>query len=89
MDYKKNNKMHICFRIGRNRNKYQVHTSLHNGKALVSTPLIHCTASMGLTPHLFVRRGERRMHYDGTKFVVRNAAHAAGFDERNQLKVYK
>jgi hypothetical protein len=44
---------------------------------------------MGSIPHLFVKRGERRMHYDGTKFIVRNAMHAAGFDERNQLKVYK
>lgn len=34
------------------------------------------------------RRGERRLHFDGTIFVVRNAGHSAGFDEKNQLKVY-
>ncbi|GFG35339.1 hypothetical protein Cfor_10327 [Coptotermes formosanus] len=76
-------------RIGRKRNKYQVRTGPLSGKAAVSTPFIHCTASMGPTPHLFVRRGERRMHYDGTNFVLRNAGHSAGFDENNRLRVYK
>lgn len=34
------------------------------------------------------RRGERRMHFDGNSFIVRNAGHSAGFDDKNQLKVY-
>ncbi|KAJ4440012.1 hypothetical protein ANN_08143 [Periplaneta americana] len=75
-------------RIARNSNKYQIRTSPTNGTASMTTPFLHCTASMGQTSHLFVRRGERRMHYDGTSFIVRNAGHSAGFDEKNQLKVY-
>lgn len=43
---------------------------------------------MGASPHLFVRRDERRMHCDGSSFVVRNAGHSAGFDEHNNLRVY-
>lgn len=34
------------------------------------------------------RRGERRMHFDGSSFTVRNAGHSAGFDDHNLLKVY-
>lgn len=55
-----------------------------NGTASLTTPFLHCTASLGQTSHLFVRRGERRMHYDGTSFIVRNAGHSAGFDDNNQ-----
>ncbi|EZA54702.1 hypothetical protein DMN91_007330 [Ooceraea biroi] len=75
-------------RIARNSNKYQMRTSPSNGTASLTTPFLHCTASLGQTSHLFVRRGERRMHYDGTSFIVRNAGHSAGFDDNNQLKVY-
>lgn len=75
-------------RAVRGVNKYQVRTSPVNGTACVTTPYVHCTASMGQTCHLFVRRGERRMHFDGSSFIVRNAGHSAGFDEKTQLKVY-
>ncbi|XP_015189475.1 PREDICTED: uncharacterized protein LOC107073369 [Polistes dominula] len=75
-------------RIARNSNKYQLRTSPSNGTASLTTPFLHCTASLGQTSHLFVRRGERRMHYDGTSFIVRNAGHSAGFDDNDQLKVY-
>ncbi|BES92068.1 Hypothetical protein NTJ_04876 [Nesidiocoris tenuis] len=75
-------------RVARNSNKYHLRTSAANGTATLTTPFLHCTASMGSTSHLFVRRGERRMHYDGSSFIVRNAGHSAGFDEKNQLKVF-
>ncbi|XP_028130276.1 uncharacterized protein LOC114326201 isoform X1 [Diabrotica virgifera virgifera] len=75
-------------RVGRNSNKFSLRTSPTNGSASVSSPYMHCTGSMGQTRHLFVRRGERRMHYDGSTFIVRNAGHSAGFDEKHQLKVY-
>ncbi|XP_011503349.1 PREDICTED: uncharacterized protein LOC105366555 [Ceratosolen solmsi marchali] len=74
-------------RIARNSNKYQLRTSPSNGTASLTTPFLHCTASLGQTSHLFVKRGERRMHYDCTSFIVRNAGHSAGFDN-NQLKVF-
>ncbi|XP_050311542.1 uncharacterized protein LOC126747090 [Anthonomus grandis grandis] len=75
-------------RVGRNSNKFSLRTSPTNGSASISSPYIHCTGSMGQTRHLFVRRGERRMHYDGTTFIVRNAGHSAGFNEKHELKVY-
>lgn len=75
-------------RVGRNSNKFSLRTSPTNGSASISSPYMHCTGSMGQTRHLFVRRGERRMHYDGATFIVRNAGHSAGFDDKQQLKVY-
>ncbi|XP_046388012.1 uncharacterized protein LOC124157381 isoform X2 [Ischnura elegans] len=75
-------------RVARNSNKYQLKVSETSGTASLTTPYLHCTASLGKTSHLFVRRGERRMHYDGATFIVRNAGHSAGFDDKNQLKVY-
>lgn len=75
-------------RVTRANNKCIIRTSPNNGSATVTSPFIHCTASLGQTSHLFVRRGERRMHFDGTSFVVRNAGHSAGFDEHNRLRVY-
>jgi hypothetical protein len=41
-----------------------------------------------MTDVFIFRRGERRMHFDGTSFVVRHAGHSAGFDETNRLRVY-
>ncbi|XP_033255284.1 uncharacterized protein LOC117194930 [Drosophila miranda] len=35
-----------------------------------------------------VRRNEKRMHFDGSCFIVRNAGHSAGFNENNLLIVY-
>lgn len=75
-------------KITRNHNKCLLRTSPGNGSATLTTPIIHCTASLGKTSHLFVRRGERRMHFDGSSFVVRNAGHSAGFDKNNLLNVY-
>lgn len=43
---------------------------------------------MGTFNNDVLRRGERRMHFDGNSFIVRNAGHSAGFDDKNQLKVY-
>ncbi|KAL5289349.1 hypothetical protein ACFFRR_009471 [Megaselia abdita] len=75
-------------KIQRNHNKCLIRTSPSNGSATLTTPIIHCTASLGKTSHLFVRRGDRRMHFDGSSFIVRNAGHSAGFDENNLLNVY-
>ncbi|XP_050096335.1 uncharacterized protein LOC126578106 [Anopheles aquasalis] len=75
-------------KIYRSNNRCTIRTSPLNGCATLTTPLLHCTASLGSTSHLFVRREERRMHFDGATFIVRNAGHSAGFDEHNQLRVY-
>ncbi|XP_008476727.1 uncharacterized protein LOC103513660 isoform X1 [Diaphorina citri] len=70
--------------IYRKNNKYQLKTG-NCPSAMLSTPFIHCTAS---AEHMFVRRGDRRMHFDGCNFIVRNAGHSAGFDEANNLKIF-
>ncbi|GLV41710.1 wurstfest, partial [Carabus blaptoides fortunei] len=73
--------------IERNNDQYNLRTSPSNGSAGISTPFVHCTGSSGEAGHLFVRRGERRMHYSGATFIVRNAGHSAGFED-NELKIY-
>ncbi|XP_065094049.1 uncharacterized protein LOC135714593 [Ochlerotatus camptorhynchus] len=75
-------------KVTRMNNRCNLRTSPTNGSATITTPYIHCTASMGQTSHLFVRREECRMHFDGNSFVVRNAGHSAGFDDWNRLRVY-
>uniref|UniRef100_A0A182WIW3 Uncharacterized protein n=1 Tax=Anopheles minimus TaxID=112268 RepID=A0A182WIW3_9DIPT len=75
-------------KIYRFNNRCSIRTSPLNGCATVTTSSIHCTASLGTSSHLFVRREERRMHFDGATFIVRNAGHSAGFDELDRLRVY-
>ncbi|XP_050073120.1 uncharacterized protein LOC126561215 [Anopheles maculipalpis] len=75
-------------KIYRSNNRCSIRTSPTNGCATVTTNSIHCTASLGTSSHLFVRREERRMHFDGATFIVRNAGHSAGFDELDRLRVY-
>uniref|UniRef100_A0A1A9W2F2 Uncharacterized protein n=1 Tax=Glossina brevipalpis TaxID=37001 RepID=A0A1A9W2F2_9MUSC len=75
-------------KLTRTHNKCLIRTSPGNGSATLTTPGIHCTASLGKTSHLFVRRNEKRMHFDGACFIVRNAGHSAGFNENNLLIVY-
>ncbi|XP_030380201.1 uncharacterized protein LOC115628291 [Scaptodrosophila lebanonensis] len=75
-------------KLTRQHNKCLIRTSPGNGSATLTTPGIHCTASLGKTSHLFVRRNEKRMHFDGSCFIVRNAGHSAGFNENNLLIVY-
>ncbi|XP_037946550.1 uncharacterized protein LOC119678654 [Teleopsis dalmanni] len=75
-------------KLTRTHNKCLIRTSPGNGSATLTTPGIHCTASLGKTSHLFVRRNEKRMHFDGSCFIVRNAGHSAGFNESNLLIVY-
>ena len=48
------------------------------------------TASRGGQSHLFLRSGERRLHYTGSTKVmmVRSYGHTAGFDETGNLRIY-
>lgn len=34
------------------------------------------------------RRADRRIHFNGAKLCVRNGGHSAGFDEKNQFKIF-
>ncbi|KAH8416041.1 hypothetical protein KR222_007164 [Zaprionus bogoriensis] len=75
-------------RVTRHYNKGLIRTSPANGSVALTTLGIHCTASLGKNSHLFVRRNEKRLHFDGSSFIVRNAGTSAGFNENNLLIVY-
>lgn len=96
-------------RVVRPSHQWLMKTSCRNSSATLTTPHIHCTASLSQNSHLFVRltirywnaictrtsinfpdfrRYEKRIHFDGSNFVVRNESQSAGFDENNLLKVY-
>jgi hypothetical protein len=49
---------------------------------------VYATASLGDESHLFVKSNDRRLHYNGKAFVIRNAGHSAGFDEKGQLRIW-
>ncbi|XP_043072008.1 uncharacterized protein LOC6559852 isoform X2 [Drosophila grimshawi] len=75
-------------KVTRQHNKGLIRTSPGNGSVTLTTLGIHCTGSLGKSSHLFLRRNEKRMHFDGSSFIVRNAGHSAGFNENNLLIVY-
>eukprot|EP00092_Neocalanus_flemingeri_P035194 GFUD01038298.1.p1 GENE.GFUD01038298.1~~GFUD01038298.1.p1 ORF type:complete len:385 (-),score=90.89 GFUD01038298.1:233-1387(-) len=64
-------------------------TSPSNGKVRFDSRFVQMTASLGDESHMFLRSGDRRLHYSGqTKvFTVRNAGHSAGFDEEGELRI--
>lgn len=62
--------------------------SPNNGKARLQSSFMYLTASMGEESHLFVKSNDRRIHYNGKAFVVRNAGHSAGFDEEGRLRIW-
>lgn len=43
---------------------------------------------MSDSPHLFIRHFERRIHFDGAHFIVRNMGHSASFDNQNLLRIH-
>ena len=65
-------------------------TSPNNGKVRFESRLVAVTASLGEDSHLFLRAGDRRLHYNGqsTVFTARNAGHSAGFDEAGMLRIF-
>ncbi|XP_065205481.1 uncharacterized protein LOC135835156 isoform X2 [Planococcus citri] len=73
--------------VNRGKNEIQIKTNVF-GKGRLTTSSFHCTASSGEQKHLFVKSDDKRMHYDGSKFVVRNAAQSAGFNKDGQFTVY-
>ena len=58
-----------------------IKTSPNNGKVRFDSRMVQVTASLGQESHMFLRSGDRRLHYCGqsTVFTVRNAGHSAGF----------
>ncbi len=70
------------------REVFTLKTSPNNGKARMQSSFVYFTASMGDEAHIFVKSNERRMHYNGHTFVVRNGGHSAGFDDVGQLRIW-
>ena len=68
--------------------QFLMRTSPNNGKARFESNFMYATASVGNEPHIFVRSRDRRLHYNGEAFIVRNAGHSAGFDEANQFRLW-
>ncbi|XP_037044934.1 uncharacterized protein LOC119080632 isoform X1 [Bradysia coprophila] len=87
-DFRISQKPDGLVKVTRSNNRCLIRTSPEHHSATLTTANIHCTASLSHTPHLFVRRQEQSMHFDGSSFVVRNNGHSAGFDENNYLRVY-
>ncbi|KAG5678373.1 hypothetical protein PVAND_008055 [Polypedilum vanderplanki] len=65
-----------------------IRTSVENRSVTMQLNGFHSTASLGKTPHMFIRHNERRVHFDGINFVVRNQGHSASFDEDNLLRIH-
>ncbi len=59
-----------------------------NCQTYFQSSFVYITASVGPEAHIFVKSGERRLHHNGDIFVVRNAGHSAGFDERGDVKIW-
>ena len=68
--------------------KFLMKSSPANGKIRMESAFLYATASLGPDSHLFVRSNSRRIHYNGSTFVVRNGTQSAGFDEQSQLKLW-
>lgn len=70
--------------------RFVLKASPSNGKVRLETGFMQVTASLGDESHLFVRSQDRRLHYNGRNlvFTVRNAGHAAGFDEGGVLRIF-
>ncbi|XP_077301615.1 uncharacterized protein LOC143922267 [Arctopsyche grandis] len=75
-------------RIYHDAHTYKICLNPTQGAVSIKNPQFQCTASLISNGHLFVRKGDRRMHYDGNLFVVRNGGQSAAIDENNQLKLY-
>jgi len=67
---------------------FSLKTSPGNGKARLQSSFIYVTASTGNEAHLFVKSKDRRIHHSTKAFVVRNAGHSAGFDEKGELRIF-
>lgn len=70
--------------------RFMMKASPSNGKVRLEMAFMQVTASLGDESHLFVRSHDRRLHYNGKNlvFTVRNAGHAAGFDEGGVLRIF-
>ena len=67
-----------------------IKTSPNNGMVRFDSRMVQVTASLGQGSHMFLRSGDRRLHYCGQSavFTVRNAGHSAGFDETGVLRIF-
>lgn len=78
----------VCVERKHGTEHFLLRSSPNNGKSKAQSSFLYMTASSGQEAHLFVKSKERRIHYNGEVFVVRNAGHSAGFDAAGQLKIW-
>lgn len=78
----------ILFRVQSNNDRFSIRASVENRSVTLKTQRMHCTASLGSSPHLFIRINERRVHFDGINFVVRNMGHSSSFDGGDNLRIH-
>lgn len=74
-----------CIRVARDLLQYKFRLD-RNGTCSLSTPNIHCTAALG--GHIYAKSGDKKIHYDGQNFIVKNGSHSGGFDRNTQLKLF-
>lgn len=72
----------------RDQGRRVLKSSFVRGNVSVKTPLVYACASAPPEAHVFVRRGERRIHCSERDFVVRNGPRSAGLDECGKLKIF-
>ena len=70
------------------REQFTLKSSPGNGKAFFRSSFFYATASVGAQEHVYVRCRERRLHFDGHSFVVRNRRQSGGFDEEGKLRLW-
>ena len=72
------------------KERFLLKASPSNGRVRVDSSFIQMTASQGEGSHLFVKSGDRRLHYSGHTgvMVVRQAGHSAGFDGRGCFRIF-
>ncbi|XP_040565763.1 uncharacterized protein fest [Lepeophtheirus salmonis] len=68
--------------------KFVLKTSPNNGKARLESSFLYVTASLGEEAHIFIKSEDRRLHYNGNSFQIRNGGHAAGFNESGSLRIW-
>jgi hypothetical protein len=70
--------------------RVMVQASPSTGRLRVQSGLLQATASQGEKAHMFLRVGDRRLHYSCHTRVlaVRRAGHSAGFDSDGNFRIF-
>ena len=67
--------------------RFVLKTSPSNGKAKIDSRFVQMTASLGEESHMFLRSGDRRLHYSGQFKVFNVRSAGSGFDEEGSWRI--